>query len=75
MLTKEDLLEIKKLLQEEVQPFRNEFTKFQSEVRSEFRKVRRDLNLAIRLFDNDIYDLRIRVDRIENHLDLPPIKN
>jgi hypothetical protein len=40
----------------------------------ELRKLRRDLNVTITSFDRDIIYTRRRVDRIEDHLQLPTIQ-
>ena len=64
MLTKSDFKEIDnivtKRIKQELKP-----------VKSDIAKMRKDV--IISLFDREYVDLRKRVERIEEHLNLPPI--
>jgi hypothetical protein len=42
-------------------------------IKRDIRKIRKDLSTVTRFFDNEILSTQWRVDRIEEHLDLPPI--
>lgn len=42
-------------------------------VKRDAAQTRKDIKVIISLFDNDYVNLRQRVERIEDHLKLPPI--
>lgn len=71
MLTKNDLVAIKNIVSEEV---RKEIAAETNPINKKLRKLNKDLNAVITLFDDDIIDTKCRVDRIENHLHLSPIQ-
>ena len=62
MLTKNDLFQIKKIVGEEISP-----------VKKDVIKIRKDISIIVSAFDNEYLDLRKRLERIENHLNLSPI--
>ena len=73
MLTKNDLQAIRQIVtvvvKEEV---KKEIRVELSPVIKEIQKLRKDLNVVITSFDGDIIETKLRVDRIEGHLHLPP---
>ena len=81
MLTKTDLKEIgnvvlkriKKdvpsLVEKQLSPLKNYIKTLGSDV----TKIRKDIDVIVSLFDREYLDLRKRVTRIEEHLELPPI--
>ncbi|MFA5136547.1 MAG: hypothetical protein WC489_04095 [Patescibacteria group bacterium] len=70
MLTKNDLQSIKQAIKDETDPINKRLGTLNKEV----RKLRKDINTTIKVFDNDITDTKLRVDRIEDHLHLSPMK-
>ncbi len=87
MLTKDDLQAIQQIVRTEVKAeIKAEVKKEIKEglavglkpiqknilsLKKDVQKLRRDLNVTITSFDRDIIDTRRRVDRIEDHLQLP----
>lgn len=70
MLTKTDLKEIGNLLDERLDK------KFKIElkpIKSDISKIRKDIDAIISLFDREYVNIRQRVERIEEHLNLPPL--
>ena len=68
MLTRDDLIAIEKLINKGV----NIGTK---SVKQDFKKyIDRKFKLVIDFFDRDYLNLKKRVDRIDSHLDLPPMQ-
>lgn len=57
-------------LKKQMISFASSLTSLRNELRSQIRKVRRDINMVIKTFDNDYSNLRIRVEKIEDHLHL-----
>ncbi len=82
MLTKEDITEIKQLfgenneilLQKIDMGVDKKLEKRLTPILKELRKLRKDLNVTITSFDREIIDTRRRVDRIEDHFQLPPLQ-
>lgn len=82
MLTKEDITEIKQLFGENNEILLQKLTwelirnskKRLTPILKELRKLRKDLNVTITSFDREIIDTRRRVDRIEDHFQLPPLQ-
>ena len=68
MLTKTDLRQIDetvaKRIKKEIAPIKKDIT-----------KIRKGMNEIIGFFDNEYLELRKRIERIEDHLSLPPISN
>ena len=59
VLTKADLEKIGKLL---------------TPLKKKLNKIDKKLDITIKFFDDDIVKLKGQVDRIEKHLDLPPMQ-
>ena len=65
MLTNDDLQAIQRVVKKEIS--------FEAKpIKKELQKLRKDINVVISTFDNDIIDTKLRVDRIESNLHLPP---
>lgn len=64
MLTNDDLQAIQQVVKKEI-------SLETKPIKKELQKLRKDLNVVISLFDNDITDTKLRVDRIEANLHLP----
>lgn len=50
-------------------------TRFKKELRpikTELKKMRKDMNLIVKLFDDDLHIIRCRVDHLEDYLPFPP---
>lgn len=66
MLTKTDLKQIDNVLasrlRQELKP-----------VKSDISKIRKDVDVMLSMFDREYIDLRRRMERIEEHLNLPPL--
>lgn len=77
MLTKNDLQQIGELLdtkleeklEEKLEPIKKE----QKQVKKKLNKMSNDINLVVRTFDKDIMQNRKRIERLEDHVDLPPM--
>lgn len=70
MLTKNDLTEIDKIV---TQRIKTELKTELKPIKSDIAKMRKDIDVIISLFDREYLDLRKRVERIEDHLNLPPL--
>ena len=83
MLTKTDLLQIRKVVREEIESTNRTVKILQYEVsiikkdvqglKKDMAKVKKDLNLVVSFFDHEYLDLQKRIERIENYLKLPPL--
>lgn len=62
MLTKSDLKEINTLLTRQLKP-----------IKTDVSKTRKNVDVMLSMFDREYVELRRRVDRIEEHLNLEPI--
>ena len=71
MLTKQDLSEIQKVVQKQVDPIK----KYIKTIKTDISQIRTDIKTVINFFDKEYLEFRKRVDRIEEHLDLPPAPN
>ena len=71
MLTKQDLSEIQKVIQKEVEPIKKDI----KTIKSDATQIRSDVKTVINLFDKEYLELRKKVERIEEHLNLPTINN
>ena len=76
MLTEQDLIAIeeifdKKLDQKLDQKLDEKFKKELKPIKSELKKIRRDLNAVIKHFDDEVWHHGKRITRIESHLQLP----
>ena len=81
MLTKEDLQaitvifkttvqnEVRSALQIELKPIKKQISRIEIELKS----IKRKLDTAIKFFDREHLKLEKRVDRVEEHLKLPPL--
>ncbi|MBI3366127.1 hypothetical protein HY041_00670 [Candidatus Roizmanbacteria bacterium] len=72
MLTKNDLQAIQQIVGKTV---KKEISAETKPINKELKKLRKDLNVVISSFDNDIIDTKNRVARIEGHLHLPPLQS
>lgn len=59
-----------KIVEIQIAPLKKQIASLSSLLKSEIHKVRKDINMVIRMFDNDYFDLRIRVEKIEDDLHL-----
>jgi len=73
MLTKNDLKQIKNvvkpLISEGITPLKSDIKTLKEDV----SKIRRDVAVILDFFDTEYLNLRKRVERIEEHLNLPPV--
>ncbi|PIY72143.1 hypothetical protein COY87_02495 [Candidatus Roizmanbacteria bacterium CG_4_10_14_0_8_um_filter_33_9] len=70
--TKDDLNAIQTIVKKEVE---EQIINSIKPINQKLNKMQQNLNLVIRTFDKDIIETKHRVDRIEKHLDLPPIQS
>jgi hypothetical protein len=78
MLTKKDLSQIenvvekrtRKIIQEELTPIKDEI----KTIKKDTREIRSDIKAIVSFFDREYIDLLKRVERIEEHLGLPPLQ-
>ena len=85
MLTKIDLKQIQRIIHDETRIIvkeenkillsKSDLKKELDPVKKDISKIRKDTNEIIGFFDTEYGELRKRVERIENHLNLPPISN
>ena len=80
MLTSEDLLAIgniidTKLEQKLEEKLEQKFDSKLKPINTRLRKIEKTLDVIVRTFDKDIIETKKRVDRIEDHLSLPPIQH
>ena len=85
MLTKIDLLKIeriihgetRKIVKDEVKNLvsKDDLKKELDPVKKDITSIRKDQKVIVSFFDNEYLELRKRVERLENHLSLPPISN
>jgi hypothetical protein len=68
MLTTEDLLQIRDIIRTEI---RTEIGNEVEPLKSDLKKLQRDMKTVIRMFDSEYMELRSRVEKIEDHLNLP----
>ena len=74
MLTQEDLSAIKGIIKEEFSPLNKDVSSLKKDVdflKKGFRRMEKKLDDTINFFDHEHLHLRKRVDRIEDHLNLP----
>lgn len=81
MLTKQDLQQIgevtRTIIIEEVKPLGERVAKLEQGQKTLIRKVNKlanDQSVMLRVLNNESFETRTRVDRIEKNLDLPPLK-
>ena len=70
MLDKNDLSQIKKIVHEETTKIIDAKLK---PIKQDIAQIRKDNKTIIAFFDREYLDLRKRVERIEGHLNLPPL--
>lgn len=78
MLDQFDLKQIKKLFQGELNPLKKDITDMKTDMktlRSDISKIRKDVNTIVSYFDNEYIDLRKRVERIEEILQLTTVQS
>jgi hypothetical protein len=63
-LTKNDLLQIKKIVSIEL-------TDGLKPIKNDVKKIRADINIIVDHFDRDYLEMRARIDRIERFLKIP----
>lgn len=74
-LTKSDLLQIGKVIENKLEPVRKDISEVKSDlkdVKKRVRKTEKTVDVIARLYDAQDVKLAKRVVRIEQHLDLPP---
>lgn len=71
MLTKNDFVQIQKIVQHEIRQEAKPLRKDVKLLKADIRYIKDTINEVITAFDNEDEELRKRVQRIENHLDLP----
>jgi len=72
MLNKTDLQQIQKIVRQETRKIVKEEL---ISVKKDIIQIRKNMNEIIGFFDTEYMDLRKRVERVEEHLNLPPITN
>ena len=77
MLTKQDLSQIQHIIHSETRKIVQEETRkiVQEElkpVKDDITHIRKDVKLIITFFDREYLELRARVEKIEQHLNLQP---
>ncbi len=68
MLTKDDLKQIKDIVQGEVDPLKRDVKVLQKDV----TKIRKDVGTIVNYFDREYLELRERIEKIEKHLGIIP---
>jgi predicted nuclease with TOPRIM domain len=68
MLSKTDVSKIREAVQDEINPIRAGIKTLKTDV----AQIRKDIKRIISFFDSEYLQLRKRVERIEEHLNLPP---
>ena len=66
MLTKSDLKEIDLIVSKRIK------AELKS-VKDDASQIRKDIKTIINFFDKEYLELRKRIERLENHLNLPPL--
>ena len=65
--------EMDKNMDKRFEAFGAEMDKKLKPIKSDTRKIKKDLKVTTDFFDRDIVSLKKRTKRIENHLGLPPV--
>ncbi|OGG23635.1 hypothetical protein A3A79_00300 [Candidatus Gottesmanbacteria bacterium RIFCSPLOWO2_01_FULL_43_11b] len=82
MLTKNDLSQIQKIVQVETKKIvqvetkkivSNELQRELKPVKKDIKKIKSDISIIVKTYDRDFVHLRRRVNRVESHLQLPPL--
>ena len=87
MLTKDDLTAIRNIVRsevkEEVSPLKKDVTSLKNDVgtlkkdvnvlKKDVKSMKKDIETIVSFFDNETIGLSKRVDRIEKHLNMPPL--
>lgn len=68
MLTKTDVSKIREVVQSEVKPVRADI----KTIKNDITQIRKDIKRIVGFFDSEYLQLRKRVERIKEHLNLPP---
>lgn len=68
MLSKSDLKQIQQVVQKENSPIVRDIKTIKSDV----SQIRKDIKTIVNYFDREYLELRKRVERIEEHLNLEP---
>lgn len=69
MLTKSDLKEIDNVISKRVKPVGKDIKTLKTDI----SQIRKDVKTIINYFDREYLELRKRVERIEEHLNIEPI--
>lgn len=76
MLTKSDLDQIDKVVTKRIQEETRKIVKEElAPVKKDITSIRKDIKTIVGYFDNEYLELRTRIERLEEHLNLPPISN
>ncbi len=70
-MTKDDLKQIREIVQEEVDPLKKDVKELKGDVKtlkSDVSAIRKDIKQIVTFFDHEYLELRERVEKIENHL-------
>jgi hypothetical protein len=70
MLEKNDLQQIQLLIRTETRTALKEELK---PVKADISQIRKDIKTIVNYFDREYLELRKRVERLEEHLNLPPL--
>ena len=80
MLTKDDIKNIDsivtKRIRSELNPVKSGISNITNDILSikkDIVQVRKDQKIIVNAFDRDYLDLRERIERLESHLELPPL--
>jgi len=84
MLTKKDLNDIGSLIENKINPLDKRLSQVEKvvqktakdikEMKEDLHIVKQDISYMSRTFDDAIIDTKRRVDRIDDHLHLPPLQ-
>ena len=66
MLTKSDLNQIQKVVKIETSPL----SKSVKQIKSDISEIRKDVKTLVNYFDREYLELRARVEKIEEHLNI-----
>lgn len=76
MLTQKDLSQIKKAFDERLEKKAGPLIeKKLKPIEKNINSIKKDTSVIISFFDREVLRLRQRIDRIEEHLNLPPLSN
>lgn len=73
MLTKTDIKQIDRVVSKRIKEEINPIKKDVKTLKSDVSEIRKDIKTIVNFFDKEYLELRTRVERIEEHLNLEPI--